>query len=37
MELLKDLQSDLYHSYLAVGIADGSGEIYEAATDLSSR
>jgi hypothetical protein len=37
MELLKDLQSDLYHSYIAFGIAAGSGEIYEVATDLSSR
>ena len=34
IELLRELKSDLYHVYIAFGIAAGSGEIYEAATDL---
>ena len=37
MELLKDLQSNLYKTYIDFGIAAGSGEIFEAATDLRSR
>jgi hypothetical protein len=37
VELLKELHSELFDSYIDYGISAGSGEIFEAATDLKGR